>query len=713
MLDKYAQEQNDLDFLYKRLDEMKSNMHDRLSRVRLKNKCLTPQAFRERDAFATYYENRLSYLMNIEERLMFGKLIFDNGEKYYIGRTSIRDYNKNLILMDWRAPEASYFYQATVKNRKCIQARYHIATKNRKILSIEKEYLNISLCKESKFKANLTTIRSVNKTKTGIMSDAIETMHAEQDRIIRTSINSALIVQGAPGTGKTIVALHRAAYLLYTYRNMLENSGILILGPSNTFLNYIHNVLPSLGETSVVMGTLKDIYSKRNCTYKQEINAKVRIVKASLKMKTVLHRAVRNFKNLPKKDATFSINGFILKLTIDDFKRAMNSAESLRKPHNEAWVIFAKDLMHNLAKQLLQYNVNNGVAVNKNMYNIYFSDIRSSREVRIAINKSWLPCNAEYFLSNFFHKESLILEATKNIFAFKDAMNLKRDKKEDFTFDDIPLLDELNRLLGDLEKIKQKNNNHQDEYKQFSAYNLENAKMALINSDSEIYIDPKYIVDHLNSKTVSRRKIVTDSEQIFRHIIVDESQELSEMQWNMVFSRCPSKSVTIVGDICQTETPYGLHDWSKIFQFLTSIKYKVEQLSVNYRIPTKIINIANKVIQSSSLDVMQSTTIREGKHEVRYHKSKNLKESVLRIVNSNNTIFDSKTAIIAMENDALTILTKKSMTPQESKGLEFDAVIVVEPINMINAKISNLYVALTRCSQKLDIVYTKNLPIGF
>ena len=244
--------------LYERLDALRARTASDLAQVRRLRSEGTHQARSERDAYATLYENRLAQLWAVEDRLAFGRLDLAEGSPRYVGRIGLTDEDQRRLLVDWRAEAALPFYQATAGDPKGVVRRRHLVTRSREVTGLEDEVLDIDALDDG-LTAGLSgegaLMAAVNAQRTGRMGDIVATIQAEQDRIIRSQLRGILVVQGGPGTGKTAVALHRAAYLLYSHRDRLANGGVLVVGPSPVFLSYIEQVLPSLGETGVVMAT--------------------------------------------------------------------------------------------------------------------------------------------------------------------------------------------------------------------------------------------------------------------------------------------------------------------------------------------------------------------------------------------------------------------------------------------------------------------------
>ena len=258
--DQLHEEQAAVDVRYARLDALRAQTAARLARTRRVGPSGSPQNRSERDAFATLYEDRLAQLDAVEQRLCFGRLDLVDGAPRYIGRIGLTDTEHTSLLTDWRAPAAQAFYRATAAQPDGVVRRRHLVTRGRTVTGLEDEVLDLDVLSDADRSEDVLAglsgegalLAALAAGRTGRMGDIVATIQAEQDAIIRSELAGALVVQGGPGTGKTAVALHRAAYLLYAHRRTLERSGVLLLGPSRTFLRYIDQVLPSLGETGVV-----------------------------------------------------------------------------------------------------------------------------------------------------------------------------------------------------------------------------------------------------------------------------------------------------------------------------------------------------------------------------------------------------------------------------------------------------------------------------
>ena len=340
--------------VYARLDELREETAQKLADVRKNQAVGGHQNRSERDSFATYYEDRLAQLNAVDSRLTFGRLDMDRegaDAVRYIGRIGITDDNQRRLLMDWRAPEAGTFYQATAFQPMGVRRRRHLMLEGRTVVNIEDEVFDEAMLEDSDaLHGEGALLAALNKKRTGRMGDIVATIQAEQDAIIRSELPGVRVVQGGPGTGKTAVALHRAAYLLYTNRERLSKAGVLVVGPSNSFMWYIERVLPSLGETGVVMASLATLYPGLRAV--PEEDRAVAALKGDLRMVKVIKRAVADRQKVPARAQLLNVEGTDVELTPEMVRSARSRARSTGKPHNEARETFVKILLKELTAKL-------------------------------------------------------------------------------------------------------------------------------------------------------------------------------------------------------------------------------------------------------------------------------------------------------------------------------------------------------------------------
>src|ERR1700761_6149940 len=348
-------EQEYVTMLYALLDEARERSEQERANVRARGGAGGTHAARlERDVSAAEQEKRLSQLNLTERGLCFGRTDDDKRATLYIGRIGLRDDDYELKLIDWRAPAARPFYAATPRTPAGLVRRRHIYTRLRQVTGVDDEVFDLDKLSDSDratLSGEAALIAAVSSARTGRMVDVVATIQAEQDRVIRAELPGVLVVQGGPGTGKTVAALHRAAYLLYTHRRTLERRGVLVIGPNATFLRYISQVLPSLGETDVVLHTLGDLFPGVHATDARDPAA---VVKGDERMVAVLRQAVRDRQRVPTGDVTVDADGVGIPLRRAAILRARDRARSTRRPHNVARKVFVTDLLNELARSEAQ-----------------------------------------------------------------------------------------------------------------------------------------------------------------------------------------------------------------------------------------------------------------------------------------------------------------------------------------------------------------------
>ncbi|BDZ47641.1 hypothetical protein GCM10025866_35500 [Naasia aerilata] len=530
-------EQAYLSLLYARLDAVKAEAARELDRVRLAPVGGTHQNRSERDAMARIFEDRIAQLREVDDRLAFGRLETEEGDLRYIGRIGLRDADLQPLLLDWRVPQASAFYQATAAQPLGIRARRHLSTEGRAVTRIEDEVFGATaddsdrpLTGESALMAALTAQR------TGRMQDIVGTIQAEQDRIIRSDLRGVLVVQGGPGTGKTAVALHRAAYLLYTFRERLSSSGLLVVGPSRSFLQYIEQVLPSLGETGVVLSSVGQLYPGHDT--QEEDPPATAALKGSLRMAELLKRAVLARQVPPAEPHTIEVNGERLVVEPELIARAIRRAQDTRKPHNEARVTFVSHALSALTAALASQLREDGDTLEDDDLRMLREDLRSSEDVRVLLNTAWLPMSPEKLLGDLYSRPSWLASLTPTWPESRRGL-LARRRDAPFTVSDVPLLDEAAELLGDAPSASGAQEAAARRQRQLD---LENAENAIRNMGVEGMVSAEALADNFAAsgpRLTAAERAVTDRTWTYGHVVVDEAQELSPMQWRLLRRRAP------------------------------------------------------------------------------------------------------------------------------------------------------------------------------
>ncbi|HEY1530310.1 MAG TPA: UvrD-helicase domain-containing protein [Galbitalea sp.] len=719
--------------LYERLDTLRDDARAQLRGVQSGSTGGTHQARSERDAFARLYEDRIAQLGEVEDRLAFGRLDLHDGGHRYIGRIGLRDAELQPLLLDWRVPQASAFYQATAATPLGARARRHLTTEGRNVVRIEDEVFDEALLTDQdlELQGEGALLAALRAERTGRMTDIVATIQSEQDRIIRSEIAGVLVVQGGPGTGKTAVALHRAAYLLYSHRDRLRSSGVLIVGPSPSFLQYIEAVLPSLGETGVVLASVGQLYPGVETTL--EDAPEVAALKGRAEMADLIGRAVRSRQIVPTEAQVLDVNGEKITLEPSVVQNAMQAAQRARKPHNVARQQFQKSVLQTLTTQLAAQLRSHGSTIDDADLAWLREDIRGAEDVRVALNTAWLPLTPEKLIQDLYARPNWLASITPT-WSAADRELLRRDRDVPFTVSDVPLLDEAAELLGEFDAgnaaaLRQA----KEQFKR----DVKNAEQAIKNMGVQGLVNAEDLAANFTetaARGTTAERAAADREWTYGHIVVDEAQELSPMQWRLLRRRCPLRSFTIVGDVAQASAAAAAPDWGTALTALTT-EFRLEELTVNYRTPAQITDAAETMALEHGLAVTKSRPVRDSEWPVDevVIAADELLSAVTDVVDEDRETDERGTVaviaparIVDAQYDALAAhfgasvgraargLTRAIavLTPQEAKGLEFDAVVIVEPNEIIASSsrgVGALYVAMTRPTQRLHLVGTSAL----
>lgn len=348
-----AREQAAVDSIYQILDDARRGYRQRQRQIQAHGATGSPQNRSERDVMAAHLGDQAARLERVEENLVFGRLTPHQGESYYIGRVGLQDDNHAQVLMDWRARAATPFYQATARHPLGMASRRHIGLHRRQVISLEDEAFDLSHAREEgiELQGEGALLAALQAGRSGHMGDIVATIQGEQDRIIRAATSQILVIQGGPGTGKTAVALHRAAFLLYEQAERLAKSGVLIVGPSPAFLRYIEQVLPALGETGVVSTTMATLLPGIRANGKE--HPAISALKGDLRWVKLIKQAVRSLQRVPDADQNLTVGASKLVLRPKTVKEAIRRARLSGKPHNQAREIFVAQVLDSLTDQYL------------------------------------------------------------------------------------------------------------------------------------------------------------------------------------------------------------------------------------------------------------------------------------------------------------------------------------------------------------------------
>ena len=763
-------EQDYITLLYTRLDDLKDRATARLRSV-LRQGGGTHQARVERETFSAMYRQQISQFDAAENGLCFGRLEFSDGELRYIGRLGIHadtdEYQQ--LLMDWRADAARPFYLATAASPGDVKVRRHIKTRARDLVSLDDEVLDLAVADPSRHEGltgESALLAALNASRTGTMGDIVETIQAEQDVIIRAPMPGALVVQGGPGTGKTAVALHRAAYLLYTYRRQLEKRGVLVVGPNATFLRYIGQVLPSLGETSVLLTTIGDLFPGISAT---GVDApEVAAIKGRIVMAKIIAAAVRNRQEVPdepleiRADAArlrlvatsgrdespreFTAESGRLRLTPRTVAQARERARRSRRPHNQARSVFAREIVNALTRQLAarigtDVRTGNNVLDQDDVADLRH-ELRTDPAVRATISALWPILTPQQIITDLFADPDRLAAAAPRMSAV-DRAALYRAPGAPWTPADVPLLDEAAELLGDDDRASRAAAARRR--RQAEAY--AEGVLEIIGRDEEDDEEILMAADLVDASRLAARfedeqyltpaeRAAADRTWAFGHVIVDEAQELSQLGWRMVMRRCPARSLTIVGDVAQTGDLAGLNSWSEALDPYLKDRWRLARLTVNYRAPAEVMAVAADVLAAIDPELTTPHSVRESGHEP-WHLQAAPEEFIATLTQAAARLAEQaaggKLAVIVPEALSADLGAAISaalpgtaigadpdltspvvvLTVKQAKGLEFDCVLIADPAGLLAESprgLNDLYVALTRATQRVGVVHTGALP---
>jgi DNA helicase IV len=731
--DEVDREQAHLDGLYARLDTVRERARQALADLRASAVSPTPAGRAERDAFDALHTERLRQLQSVEDRLCFGRLDLVAGSRQYIGRIGLSDDDQAQLLIDWRAPAAATFYQATAAAPAGVARRRHLSTRGRTVTDIDDELLDaagLDAAALGTVTGDGALMTALTAHRTGHMRDIVATLQAEQDQVVRAPMSGVLVVQGGPGTGKTAVALHRAAYLLYTHRERIAKSGVLVVGPSTVFLRYIDRVLPSLGETGVVLSTPGQLFPGIDATGREAPEAAA--VKGGLRMAQLVRNAVRQRQRLIERTIPLVVDGDRIGMRPGTVANARNRARQTGRPHNEARVTFVRHVLDDLGGQLAR--ARNQEFEGDTRLEL-LAELRDDVHVRREINLRWMPLTPAGVLERLYGSPAALERAAAGLLKPREAALLRRDPGSAWTPADVPLLDEAAELIGADVAASADQARSAARASRDRAETLEYARQVLENTgDAGAMVSAEALADRFaeGGALVSVADRARDDRTwTYGHLVVDEAQEASPMLWRMLARRVPSRSMTVVGDLAQTGSAAGADSWAEALDPIAQDRWHVRELTVNYRTPARIMRPATRMLQAAGVGgFTPAESAREGEwdpEDVRVDSPAGLAAAVLAALARDDALLgggrlavvrpraagalaDEITRAATGFDDRLNVLTV-----DDAKGLEFDSVIVVEPAQILAESprgANDLYVALTRPTQRLTLVRTGELPAG-
>ncbi|MEH1012944.1 AAA family ATPase [Micromonospora sp. CPCC 206060] len=736
--------------LYDRLDDLREQAAARLAE-QLRATGGTPQARSQRDSAIGMYAEQVDQLSAVENGLCFGRLDLDNDARQYVGRIGIFDTSggHEPLLMDWRAPAARPFYLATAASPQGVRRRRHLRTRHRKVVALNDEVLDLATASPTAHEGltgEAALLAAMNASRTGRMGDIVETIQAEQDRVIRSDLGGVLVVQGGPGTGKTAVALHRAAYLLYTHRRELSTRGVLLVGPNATFLRYISQVLPTLAETGVLLRTQGELFP--GVVADRDEPAETAAVKGRLEMTEVLAAAIADRQEVPDDVRDVEVDQYVLQLAPETVATARERARRTGKPHNLARAVFDIEIVHALAAQVAERIGADPLGGENLLDEADLAEIRrelaAEPEVRATLDELWPVLTPQQLLADLYADTDRIAAAAPRLTDAERA--LLHRQPGGWTPADVPLLDEAAEQLGEdgreIAARAERARRAQVAQREYAEGVLEIAQGSRsIDLEDEPEGEILSVTDLLDADRLGERqetgerlttaeRAAADRNWAFGHIIVDEAQELSPMAWRVLMRRCPSRSMTIVGDVAQTGALAGTASWHEVLEPYVTQRWRLEELTVSYRTPAEIMAVAAEVLAGIDPALRPPRAVRETgvpPWDRRVEPAALAGELVAATVAEADTVGDGRLGVIVPAGRVTELGAAISaelpeaavgehpelesrlvvLTVPQAKGLEFDSVIVVDPDRIVAESPrghSDLYVALTRATQRLGVL---------
>ena len=670
-----------------------------------------------RDAEVRALARQLQRLDVADDGLCFGRLDALSGEHVYIGRIGLSDEENDheTLLLDWRAPAARAFYVATAASPENMRRRRQFHTRGRQVVDFTDEVLgrpDMDARGDSVFSGESALLAAVNAPRGDGMRDIVATIQAEQDEIIRLDHPGVLVIEGGPGTGKTVVALHRVAYLLYTQRERMERHGVLVMGPNPAFLNHIGRVLPSLGESNVVFMTTGDLVPGLSVT--AEDTPDVALLKGSLKIMDVLAAAVADRQRLPEHTVSIDLADVTVRIDAETAEWAIQEARASGLPHNEARAVFSEIVTYVLTERAIA-RIGRGWLTRENrqaweqLRANLIAELADNDKFTAALNELWPILTPDTLLAQLYTSPERLRAAGAD-------PALWRADGDAWTVSDVPLLDELVDLLGRDKAADQTAERERKKETEYAAGVLDNmiSREDLMDDEDHLLAQDMLYAEDLAERFVERdnrelsERAAADRDWTYRHIVVDEAQELSEMDWRVLMRRCPSRSFTVVGDLAQRRSVAGATSWDTMMEPHVPGRWVYRSLSVNYRTPAEIMTVAAALLAEFAPGVRPPESVRACGVEPwsRRVTEDELPAAIEEFVRD-EAGREGTSVVIGPPGVPGAVLAS------ETKGLEFDAVLVVEPERILAdgpRGAAELYVALTRATQRLGVLHQGPLP---
>jgi hypothetical protein len=683
------------------LDSAIADLSERLDAARREPGGAGQEAM-ERDLEVHRLTARLRVLRRFGLDLCLGHMVSaDDAEPVYVGRLGLTDSAGRRLLVDWRSPAAEPFFAATHANPMGLTSRRRYRWTHGRVSDYWDEVFtaegfdghSAALDDQSAFIASLGSSRSPR------MRDVLGTIASDQDAIIRAGSRGALVVEGGPGTGKTVVALHRAACLLYSDPRLgHRRGGVLVVGPHQPYLAYVADVLPSLGEEGVQTCTLRDLVPE-GAAAAAEPDPEVARLKSTSDMVRAIEPAVRLYEEPPTEGMLVETHWSEAWLSADDWAEAFESPDP-GTPHNDAREQVWDELLTILTDK---HGEDDDVSPD-----MLRRSLRQNRELVEAFNRAWPVLEYADIVGDLWSVPAYLRMCAPWL-APDEVRMLQREDAQAWTVSDLPLLDAARQRLGDPEASRRRR-------RRVAAVAAEREEMnrvvdhLIATDDSEMLVMSMLRGEDLQTMLVDENALASADPDLlagpFAHIVVDEAQELTDAEWQMLLSRCPSQSLTIVGDRAQARHGFS-ESWQERLERIGIDSMDLATLRVNYRTPQEVMAEAEPVIRAVLPDANVPTSIRSSGVPVAHGSVSELGAVLDAWVAEHPEGIGCVVGVGEVDRDAFPETSRlRSLTPELTKGLEFDLVALIDPERFgrgIEGAVDR-YVAMTRATQRLVVL---------
>ncbi len=694
-----AREQHVLDAALARLDVLRAETAA-AEREGLRGGGSSPQAVYERDVTVQHFADRRAVLDAAGEGLVFGRLDRQDGVVHHIGRVGVRTEEQHPLVVDWRAPAAAAFYRATAAQPDDIVRRRTITSRLDRVIAVEDELLDplgADALDGTTVVGDGAFLAALGRERTGRMRDIVATIQREQDEAVRAPNDGVLLVTGGPGTGKTAVALHRVAYLMYTHRDLFSRRGVLVVGPSPVFVDYVSSVLPTLGETSVRLVSLETLVPDRAATARD--SAALAAVKGSLRMAELLTRVAREAGRPRVQDADVVLRGKSVRVSGRDQASRRSQLDRSPKSHNSLNGQARTALVNLVVRAWLRAADAQDWAdrAKDELREEALHDLRDDTAFERALEAFWPVLNADEV---FDRLRSGALRLPGGVLTDPESDLLRASWRDatGLTPADLTLLDELSELLGEPPAPPEP------------------------EDDDPVPDDYGEVTTFADRTTRTRRDFTQDeAHRDYAHVVVDEAQDVSPMQWRALGRRARSGTWTVVGDWAQSVWPDPTETSDAVVAVAGRRTVRRHELTTNYRTSTEIADLAATVLALIDPDSTPPAAVRSTGEVPQVLTT--VPDLSVAVRDAAAELLDNVTGtvgVIATADDAPALAALLADHPRvmvldtwQAKGMEFDGCLVVSPERIATENVAglrSLYVALTRATQRLTVVTTTATP---